>query len=103
MPQIILVSAGFDGHKDDPISKTQLTTRWYAAVTAMLRRMADETCNGRLLMVLEGGYNPRSLHASALAVLDAMAEENCRKVGILHSRRAASLLFDHPAKRFWTF
>jgi acetoin utilization deacetylase AcuC-like enzyme len=103
MPQIILVSAGFDGHKDDPISKTLLTTRWYAAVTAMLRRMAEETCDGRMLMILEGGYNPESLHESALAVLDALAEKNCRKVGILHSSRADALLGDHPAKQFWTF
>jgi acetoin utilization deacetylase AcuC-like enzyme len=103
MPQIILVSAGFDGHKDDPISKTQLSTKWFATMTAMLRRMADETCDGRLMMVLEGGYNPRSLHASVLAVLDALAHEDCPRVGILHSERAASLLTDHPAKRFWTF
>jgi acetoin utilization deacetylase AcuC-like enzyme len=103
MPQMILVSAGFDGHVDDPISKIQLTTKWYAAATAMLRRMADETCNGRLLMVLEGGYNPKSLRASALAVLDVMAESSCHRVGILHSRRAESLIADHPAKQFWTF
>lgn len=103
MPQIILVSAGFDGHVDDPISKTRLTTKWYAAITAMLRRMADETCNGRMLMVLEGGYNPKSLHESALAVLDVMAEKNCHRVGILYSRRAESLIAGHPAKQFWTF
>ena len=65
--------------------------------------MADETCNGRLLMVLEGGYNPRSLHESALAVLDALADNNHRRVGILHSSRAASLLNGHPAKQYWTF
>lgn len=103
MPQIILVSAGFDGHMNDPISKTWLSTKWYAQVTAMLRRMADETCNGRLLMVLEGGYNPQALHESVLAVLETLAEENYPRVGILHSQRAASLVLEHPAKRFWTF
>ena len=103
MPQIILVSAGFDGHQNDPISKTHLTTQWFATVTAMLKRMADETCDGRLLMVLEGGYNPQSLHESVLAVLKTLVDENCQRVGILPSRRAATLLADHPAKQFWTF
>jgi acetoin utilization deacetylase AcuC-like enzyme len=103
MPQIILVSAGFDGHRDDPISKIQLTTKWYAQVTAMLRRMADETCNGRLLMVLEGGYNPQSLYDSVQAILEVLTQENCPRVGIMHSQRAASLLTGHPAKGYWTF
>ena len=103
MPQIILVSAGFDGHENDPISKTLLTTQWFATVTAMLKRMADETCDGRLLMVLEGGYNPLSLHESVLAVLKTLVDEKCPRVGILPSRRASTLLADHPAKQFWTF
>jgi acetoin utilization deacetylase AcuC-like enzyme len=103
MPQIILVSAGFDGHQDDPISKTHLTTQWFATVTAMLKQMADGTCDGRLLMVLEGGYNPESLQKSVIATLKALVDENCQRVGIMHSSRAASLLANHPVKQFWTF
>jgi acetoin utilization deacetylase AcuC-like enzyme len=103
MPQIILVSAGFDGHKEESISKTQLSTRWYATATTILRNLADETCNGRLLMVLEGGYNAYCLQQSVLAVLDALAQENGRRVGIPHSQRASALLSDHPAGQFWTF
>ena len=103
MPQIILVSAGFDGHRDDPISKTHLTTQWFATVTAMLKQMADETCDGRLLMVLEGGYNPESLQKSVIATLKALVDETCQRVGIMHSSRAASLLANHPVKQFWTF
>jgi acetoin utilization deacetylase AcuC-like enzyme len=103
LPQIILVSAGFDGHVDDSISKTNLSTKWFAKITAILRRLADEVCDGRLLMVLEGGYNPTSLCESTLAVLDALAEKTCANVGIPHSRRAAEMLEAHPAKQFWTF
>ena len=103
MPQIILVSAGFDGHRNDPISKTELTTQWFASLTTMLKRMADETCDGRLLMVLEGGYNPDSLQESVIAVLKTLANESDQRVGILHSSRASNLLNDHPAKHFWTF
>lgn len=103
LPQIILVSAGFDGHVNDPISKVRLTTRWYATVTTMLRQLADETCEGRLLMVLEGGYNVQSLYESTLAVLDALYIDRTQRVGILHSQRAAALLSNHPAKQFWTY
>ena len=103
MPQFILVSAGFDGHADDPMSKTRLTTAWFASATRLIRRLAFETCDKRLLMVLEGGYNPVSLEASVLAVLDSLAEPNPRGVGILPSERAAKLISGHPAKQFWTF
>lgn len=103
MPQFILVSAGFDGHIDDPMSKTRLTTQWFANVTRLIRRLAIESSDNRLLMVLEGGYNPVSLEASVLAVLDILAEPDPRRMGILPSERADKLISDHPAKHFWTF
>jgi acetoin utilization deacetylase AcuC-like enzyme len=103
LPQIILVSAGFDGHKEDPISKTELSSAWFGTITALLRQLADEVCGGRLLMLLEGGYNPVSLEDAVLAVLESLAAETLHRVGILHSRRAAQLIADHPAKHFWTF
>ncbi|BBO89194.1 histone deacetylase [Desulfosarcina ovata] len=103
LPQIILVSAGFDGHVDDPISKTCLSTGWFATVTRLVRQLAATYCDGRLLMILEGGYNPASLEPSVLAVLEALGETNPRRVGILPSERAARLISDHPARQFWTF
>ena len=103
MPQIIIASAGFDGHVDDPISRTQLTTVWFATITRLLRRLTLQYCDGRLLMILEGGYNPVSLEASALAVLEALVEPKPQVVGIMPSERAARLIADHPAKQFWTF
>lgn len=103
LPQIILVSAGFDGHVEDPISKLCLSTGWFATITRLVRQLADTYCDGRLLMVLEGGYNPASLEASVLAVLDALTARGRNRVGIPPSDRAARLLDDHPARRFWTF
>lgn len=103
LPQIIIVSAGFDGHMDDPISKTRLTTRWYATITRLLRRLSVESCQGRLLMVLEGGYNPAALQASVIAVLEALLEPDPPVVGIMLSDRAARLIASHPAKQHWTF
>jgi len=103
LPQIIIVSAGFDGHTDDPISRTRLTTRWYATVTRLLRRLSAESCQGRLMMILEGGYNPTALEASVIAVLEALMEPDPPMVGIMPSTRAARLIAGHPARQFWTF
>jgi acetoin utilization deacetylase AcuC-like enzyme len=103
LPQIILVSAGFDGHRDDPISKTELSSAWFGTITTLLRQLADEICDGRLLMLLEGGYNPLSLEDAILAVLESLTAETSQRVGILHSQRAAKLIAAHPAKSFWTF
>ena len=61
LPQFILVSAGFDGHADDSISDTLLTSSWFATISHMLKSYARSCCDGRLLYILEGGYNPTAL------------------------------------------
>lgn len=103
MPQFILVSAGFDGHRDDPISKTQLTTRWFATITHLIRRLAQEHGENRVLMLLEGGYNPAALQSSVMTVLHALEAPVPQSVGILYSQRAAGLIANHPARQYWTF
>ena len=55
-PDLLLVSAGFDAHRHDPISRVRLTTEAYALMTARLQSLADDTDAG-LAFVLEGGYN----------------------------------------------
>jgi len=102
MPQIILVSAGYDGHKDDNMSGTLLTTEWFGTVTTMLKQFARETCDDRLMFILEGGYNPVSLEASIIATLESLRRTDCGKVGILEAKRAMELLHSHPLQRYWT-
>jgi len=102
LPQIILVSAGFDGHCEDSISKILLTTHWYATITELLKHLAHEACNDRLLFVLEGGYNPLSLEASVLATVDSLLQPAGRRPGVIHSERAAKILDNHPLHAFWT-
>ena len=102
MPQIILVSAGYDAHADDPISGTLLSTPWYGTVTEMLKNAAKEVCDNRLLFVLEGGYNPSTLTAAALATVDSLLEKTIRQVGILKVPRAARIMENHPIQEFWT-
>ncbi|MAS34605.1 MAG: histone deacetylase [Anaerolineaceae bacterium] len=56
-PQLMLVSAGFDAHWDDPLAHMQLSLAGYANLTRQLMAMAQEVCDGKIVFVLEGGYN----------------------------------------------
>ena len=61
LPQIILVSAGFDGHRDDPLAGWILDERDHVTMTRGILDLADETAKGRVVSVLEGGYDLRAL------------------------------------------
>lgn len=56
-PQFLLISAGFDAHRLDPLAHQNLTRRGYAAMGRMLLKLAQDTAQGRIMSVLEGGYN----------------------------------------------
>ncbi len=66
-PEFVLVSAGYDAHKDDPLARTELTTSAYARMTRDLVQFASERCGGRIVLVLEGGYDVRALADSVEA------------------------------------
>lgn len=55
-PQLILLSAGFDGHRDDPTNGLRLGEEDFYAITKLLKRVARKCCQGRIVSVLEGGY-----------------------------------------------
>jgi len=69
-PDLIIVSAGFDAHERDPLAGMRLSTDAFAAMTAELRGVAEQHCQGRMAVVTEGGYDLQALAAS----LDAVAE-----------------------------
>ncbi len=71
-PELVLISAGFDAHKDDPLAGLRLTEDDYAWVTRELKKMADKHCEGRIVSVLEGGYNLEALAASVAAHVAAL-------------------------------
>jgi acetoin utilization deacetylase AcuC-like enzyme len=73
-PQMILVSCGFDAHRDDPLASMEVSREGFAALTRIVRALADELCDGRVCFVLEGGYAPSGLIEGTSAVLDAMLE-----------------------------
>ncbi len=63
-PELVLISAGFDAHRDDPLSSIQLIEDDYTWVTQELAAIADQYCQGMLLSVLEGGYHLEALGQS---------------------------------------
>ncbi len=65
-PELILVSAGYDAHWDDPLAYMQLTIGGYAAIAQALKNLAEELCSGRLIFTLEGGYHLQALAYSTL-------------------------------------
>jgi acetoin utilization deacetylase AcuC-like enzyme len=71
-PDLIMVSAGFDAHRDDPIADLELTERSFAHMTQRICEMADRYCQGRIVSVLEGGYNGSSLTSSAIVHLKTL-------------------------------
>ncbi len=73
-PAFILVSAGFDGHKDDPMQGFEIETNGFGGIAELLISAAEETCAGKIAFVLEGGYNPLALRESVAAVFTKMAE-----------------------------
>jgi acetoin utilization deacetylase AcuC-like enzyme len=71
-PQMLLVSAGFDSHWNDPITSLGLSTRGFYEISKKLVELADEVCSGRIVFVLEGGYDPENVANGAAAVFDAL-------------------------------
>ncbi|MEE2788403.1 MAG: histone deacetylase [Myxococcota bacterium] len=74
-PDLIMVSAGFDGHRDDPLAGMRLDEDGFAALCGICCEMADEVCDGRLCLVLEGGYNLAALGRSVAACVRVLTGE----------------------------
>jgi len=71
-PELVLISAGFDAHRDDPLADLNLVEDDYAWVTSELVKLAKEHARGRLVSVLEGGYNLEALGKSVAAHVRAL-------------------------------
>jgi acetoin utilization deacetylase AcuC-like enzyme len=74
-PQLVLISAGFDAHRNDPLSDIRLQTEDYAWITERLVDVARTHAEGRVVSTLEGGYDLTALAASASAHVAALLEE----------------------------
>jgi acetoin utilization deacetylase AcuC-like enzyme len=74
-PQLVMLSAGFDAHRADPLAQLQLEEADFAWVTQEAVALAERHAEGRVVAVLEGGYDPPALARSVLAHLEALAGE----------------------------
>jgi acetoin utilization deacetylase AcuC-like enzyme len=73
-PELVLISAGFDGHLDDPLGGFAMTETGFATLTETVRDIARACCPGRIVSVLEGGYNLDALSRSVEAHLRGLME-----------------------------
>nr|BAC42833.1 putative histone deacetylase [Arabidopsis thaliana] len=71
-PDFVIISAGFDAARGDPLGCCDVTPAGYSRMTQML----GDLCGGKMLVILEGGYNLRSISASATAVIKVLLGEN---------------------------
>ena len=71
-PEFVIISAGFDAHKDDPLASMGLTEAGYAELTGIVAGIATRHAKGRILSSLEGGYNLTALAASVDAHINAL-------------------------------
>ncbi len=75
-PQLVLVSCGFDGHFADPLAMMSLSVDGYGDLAGRLRALAEELCDGRVIFVLEGGYDQIALPWGIRRVLEVLLGES---------------------------
>jgi acetoin utilization deacetylase AcuC-like enzyme len=73
-PEFLLISAGFDAHQDDPLAQIELTEEAFEKMTHILVDVANHHCHGKVVSLLEGGYNLRALGRSVVRHLMAMLQ-----------------------------
>ncbi|TWT43082.1 Histone deacetylase-like amidohydrolase [Thalassoglobus neptunius] len=71
-PELVLISAGFDAHVDDPVGSLGLETEDFQELTKIVTAMAATECDGRVVSLLEGGYQPQALAESVAVHLDGL-------------------------------
>ena len=86
-PDFILISAGFDAHRDDPLAGMRVTEEGYAAMTRLVTSWAADSCEGRIVSCLEGGYDLDALGRSAEAHVAELVRTGARRNG--HRRNSA--------------
>ena len=106
-PQLILVSAGFDIHAADPLGGMKVTPTGFAGLTRLILDVARQTCAGRVVFCLEGGYDADALSDSALAMIDELTGRTSTDVDAMAARADPGRMMAvvdrciHTHRRFW--
>lgn len=74
-PEFVILSSGFDAARDDPLAAGDVTTAGFRYITRQLVDVAEATCRGRLVSILEGGYDPKVLARNVAAHIEVLAED----------------------------
>ncbi|MEE2599096.1 MAG: histone deacetylase [SAR324 cluster bacterium] len=74
-PDFVLISAGFDAHRDDPLASLNLTESTFKKLSFELKRLAEQTAGGRMLSILEGGYDLNALSSCVSEHLQILASD----------------------------
>lgn len=72
-PELLMISAGFDAHEQDPLARMRLSTNGYSALTKWLCDAADRHCHGRVVAVTEGGYDLAAFKACLMSTVEILA------------------------------
>jgi acetoin utilization deacetylase AcuC-like enzyme len=104
-PQLVLISAGFDPHRRDPLGGMQVSEAGFAAMARSLIAVADRVADGRCVAVLEGGYDLHAVHDSAGAVLGELCGVHAQLAPEPASSCARPILdaVRNAQRDFWTF
>ena len=78
-PEFILLSAGFDAHKNDPLANINLETKDYYTLTKEIMKIAKRVCGNKIVSILEGGYNLAAIQESAKCHVEALLEVSINK------------------------
>jgi acetoin utilization deacetylase AcuC-like enzyme len=102
-PDVMLVSAGFDAYENDPLGGMRLTVNGFAQLASMLVEVADECCDGKLVLVTEGGYDLPGLAGSLRVVADALGGAVVDRSAPVPTARARATIDAVVAeqRRFW--
>ncbi len=106
-PDMIIVSAGFDAHATDPLGGMRLSPAGFAALTRCLMEIADACCHGHLVLVLEGGYDVRTIGDNVMAVLDELSgKTTCRVAELADVANSKKVLYAlkrsvNVHRRYW--
>ncbi len=73
-PEFILISAGFDSHKDDPLAQFELNSKDFYEITKRILKISKQFCGGKVVSILEGGYNLNALAESTNEHVNALLE-----------------------------
>ena len=73
-PDFLIISAGFDAHKDDPLANINLSNEDFVILTKKLKIIADKYCNGKILSMLEGGYDISALENAMIGHISELQE-----------------------------